>query len=172
MDNRYIKNMRKNIINKNNRRIINKKIISTILLISTIFLIPNVFAFGISSPYWKDNPLQMHPGETKEIAFNLQNCPSLSETCDQKDIIIQAILEEGEEIAEITSGSQYTIPFGTADTNIILRISAPEESPQNIYTIKFSVSSPPSEEAGNVQLGTKYNVEFSVIIASSPSAQD
>ncbi len=161
MDNRNIK------INRNSKIKLTALLFSAILLIN----IPSIFAFGISSPYWKNNPLQMRPGETKEISFNLQNCPSLSEQCDREDINVNVLLEEGEEIAEITSGTQYTLPFGTADTNIILKISIPEESLQNIYTIKFSVSSPADEEGGNVQLGTKYNVEFPVVVASPVPAQ-
>jgi len=49
----------------------NIKIISLVLV--CLLSINFVFALGISSPYWKDNPLEMYAGETRTIAFSLVN---------------------------------------------------------------------------------------------------
>ena len=139
-----------------------------ILLVST----SGVLAFGISSPYWKDYPLEMLPGQMKEISFNLQNCPSLKETCVKEDVNIIASFEEGEEIAEIISGSEYNIQFGTADTNMVLRISIPQEATiGDSYNIRFSIASPPREEEGNIQLKLKYSVDFPVVIVGESAVQ-
>jgi len=138
-----------------------------ILLVGT----GSVLAFGISSPYWKSHPLELYPGESREISFNLQNCPSLKENCDDGDANIVASFEEGSEIAEITSGDSYLVPFGSADTNIILKVSIPESaSIGDEYNVKFSVSSPPAEgEGGNIQLGVKYGVSFPVEVIEEPT---
>jgi len=135
-----------------------------ILLVGT----HSVLAFGISSPYWDDNPLEMYSGQTKEILFNLQNCPSREADCqDDKDINIVVTFEEGEEIAEIMSGTNYNVLYGSADTDIILRVTIPESSSiGERYDIAFSISSPVEDESGNVQLGIKYNIGFPVNVVA------
>ena len=132
-----------------------------ILLVST----SNVIAFGISSPYWKNHPLKMYPGETKEVLFNLQNCPSLSEQCQRKDVNVLVNFDADNEIAQLLSGTTYQIPFGTADTYIKLKVSIPEDAEiGNTYNIKFSVSSAPEKIVTNIQLGIEYGVEFPVLV--------
>ena len=120
--------------------------------------INDVLAFGISSSYWKDNPLKMYSGETKEISFSLVN--SAGEIGDVEAFVS---LEEGKEIAEITSGSKYNVPFG-GNAKIILKISVPESVRiGEKYNIKFSVNSISNErEEGNIQLGVGYHVDFPV----------
>ncbi|MFH1425271.1 MAG: hypothetical protein ABIG28_00890 [archaeon] len=139
--------------------------IKTLALAFVIILVitSSVLAFGISSPYWKDNPLEMYPGEVREIPFNLQNCPSMKDHCDGKDAKVVVAFEEGGEIAEITSGLDYLIPYGTADMNLMLKVSIPADA--NIgddFYVKFSASASSTEEGGNIQVGTKYNVGFPV----------
>jgi hypothetical protein len=122
----------------------------------------SVLAFGVSSPYYKNHPLEMYPGEVREIPFNLQNCPALLETCDPVDVTVTVEFIKGSEVAEIISGLSYLVPYGTASTNLMLRVSVPADA--NIgdsYDVEFSLSSPPAEvEGGNVQLGVKYGVGF------------
>src|SRR3989344_7243937 len=109
-----------------------------ILVVST----DSVLAFGISSPYWKAHPLEMYLGETRDIEFNLQNCPSLKDHCDKEDANVVVEFVEGSEIAEITSGANYLVKYGSSDQNIILKISIPENAEVGtVYTVKFSVSS-------------------------------
>ena len=138
-------------------------------LIISLISIQSVFAFGISSPYHKDNPLEMYPGQTKDVMFNLQNCPSLGDYCEKEDVNVVVSFEEGNEIAEIISGLEYNVPYGTADTNIILKVSIPEDgNVGDSYNVKFSIGAAPSgEEGGNVQLGVRYNVDFPVNVAES-----
>jgi hypothetical protein len=139
-----------------------------ILLVST----SSVLAFGISSPHWRSNPLEMYPGETKDISFNLQNCPALLEDCDKEDVNVILSFLEGEEIAEVRGGSEYLVPYGSANTNIILRVSVPESaSVGDSYNVKFSVTSAPKGEGGNVQLGVKYNVDFPVEVGEESFEQ-
>ena len=132
-----------------------------VLLVST----SGVFA-GISSPYWggsNPNPLKLHAGETKDVFFNLQNCPSMAANCAKKDDVLMAALMEGSEIAQITSGEKYTVPYGTADSYITVKVTIPEDA--NVgdsYTVKFSVNTVSEEGTGTVQLGVGYYVDFPV----------
>ncbi|MBS3098934.1 hypothetical protein J4462_01855 [Candidatus Pacearchaeota archaeon] len=147
--------------------------VKTIFAVLAILIVSTngVLAFGISSPYWKNHPLEMYLGETRDIEFNLQNCPSLKDHCDKEDANIVVEFEEGSEIAEITSGANYLVKYGSSDQNIILKISIPENA--NIgdeHTVKFSVSSvPETDEGGNVQLGTKYFSSFPVKVIEKPA---
>jgi len=150
------------------------KIIILILVFSLVFLVSTsiVAAFGISAPYWKNNPLKMYPGQIKEISFNLQNCPSLSPDCERVDENINIVLEEGSEIAEITSGNSYLIPYGTADKYIRLKIQIPNNAKiGDSYNIRFSATAAPTAEGGNVELGLKYNVEFPVVVGEEADIQ-
>lgn len=142
--------------------------ISLLVLAVLIVSASGVFA-GISSPYWggsNPNPLKMYPGETKDVYFNLQNCPSLADSCSKTDDNLVVSLLEGSEIAQITSGDKYTVPYGTADSNVVLKVTIPENAAiGTAYNVKFSVSTV-SAGTGTVQLGVGYNVDFPVEVVS------
>jgi len=122
-------------------------------------------AIGISTPYHKSNPLEMYPGQEREVSFNLQNCPSLSETCEGGKIEVLVLIEEGGEIAEIVSGNEYKIPYGTADTNVILKMAIPATVAVGTeYSVKFVIKPTPEDSGDTIQLGVDYTVEFPVII--------
>lgn len=139
--------------------------ISLIVLAILAVSASSVFA-GVNSPYWggsNPNPLKMHPGETKDVFFNLQNCPDLAANCAKKDDIVIVSLIEGSEIAQITSGESYTIPYGTADKYITVQVSVPENAKAgDSYNVKFSTSSSSGGSGGSVQLSTGYYVDFPV----------
>ena len=121
-----------------------------------------VSALGVNSPYWKDNPLKMYPGETKYVEFNLEN--SVSEKEDAKAIVE---LLDSQNIAEITSQKEFIIPPGSKENKIIIKISIPKGTEiGNTYNIKFSVRSPQNEKEGIVQINIGYDVEFPIIIVS------
>ena len=141
--------------------ICNIKIIS--LMLVCLLSINFVLALGVSSPYWKDNPLEMYPGETKEVKFSLVNRP------DAETAQAFVFLEDGVGVAEITSGTEYTVTPGTTNTKVILQVTIPDEA--NIgdsYDVKFSVKSVPEDE-GMVQLTVGYNVDFPVVVVGKPT---
>ncbi len=107
----------------------------------------------------------MYPGQERDISFNLQNCPSLSETCEGGKIEVSVFIEEGAEIAEIVSGEEYKIPYGTADTNILLHVAIPATVAVGTeYSVKFVIKPTPEDSGDQIQLGVEYTVEFPVII--------
>jgi len=132
-----------------------------------IVVTSNVLAFEISQPYWNESPLEMYPGQTKDVMFNLQNCQSLSEDCDKEGVEVIVELEEGEEIAEIINGPDYFLPFGSTNQNIIVRIIIPASVPVGTeYNVKFVAISIGDEESLAIQIENKYDVEFPVIIVA------
>ena len=131
-----------------------------LLLVNTGF----VLALSVNSPYYKNNPLEMYPGQEREILFNMQNCPSLLDSCDKEDVSVVVSLEEGSEIAEIVGNENYKIDYGTSDSNIRLKVNIPDNAAIGTeYLVKILVSADP-KDSGSVQLGLKYNIEFPVVI--------
>ena len=143
-----------------------------LIAFSIIFLleISLVLALGVNSPYWNENPLKMAPGETRDVAFNLEN------GINEQTAHAFVSLTQGDNIAQITSQTQFTIPPGNKDSRIILKISIPSGVPQGTsYTVEFSVKDSPEQQTGNVQLNKEYKVSFPVQIVGqsevSPALQ-
>lgn len=137
-----------------------------LLLISAIILISvGVIAYGVSSPYWKSNPLKMYAGQTKEVGFTLFN--NLGEQKDA-DVIVSVV--KGGEIARVGQNN-YRIPFGTTGTKLLLSVSIPEnvEVGKN-YDVKLSINPAFEEGAGSVELGVNYAIEFPVMVVEKASA--
>ena len=136
----------------------NRSLISALII---LFSINSVFALGINAPYWNSNPLKMYPGETKYSEFYLVN----SVTEPDARAIVELIESEG--IAEISGPREFSVPSGSNDRKIILKISVPAEaSVGKTYNIKFSVRSGEEQQQGTVQLSVGYDVEFPVLIVN------
>lgn len=138
----------------------NLKLISFLLvcLLSLNF----VFALGVSSPYWKDYPLKMYPGETRDVEFTLVN------KIDADTASAYVIMVEDAEISQITSGTVYTVEPGSKDQKIVLSISVPETAiVGETYDIGFSVKGA-AEVEGTVQLSVGYNIDFPVEVIEKP----
>jgi len=83
---------------------------------------------------------------------------------------VVASFEEDGGISEMISGTNYNLPYGSSDNNVVLRISVPANA--NIgdsYNIDFSVSAPPIGEGGTLQLSLKYGVSFPVEVIEEPT---
>lgn len=139
------------------------KTIITIALAIFLVSAPTALALGISAPYWKENPLKMYPGQVKEVPFTLVNG-------EQENAPAFVALSEGENVAEIISGTEYIVSPSSTDKKIILRISIPQNAKSgDSYNIKFSVKSSPEKEEGTVQFNIGYNVNFPVLVVGSSS---
>ncbi|MFA4953298.1 MAG: hypothetical protein WC584_03675 [Candidatus Pacearchaeota archaeon] len=138
------------------------KLIGIFLLIINI---NTISALGVNSPYWNENPLKMYSGQIIEVTFPLVN------SVNEKTTEASVSLVEGKEIAEITSGEKYTVQPGSADKNIILKISIPADSKiGDSYKVKFSVKYTPEGGEGNVKLDVGYNIEFPIEIVDQANA--
>ena len=138
--------------------ICNIKLIS--LVLALLVSINLIFALGVSSPYWKDNPLEMVPGETRDVSFSLVN------RADAETATAYVVIDDSAGIASLKSGDIYTVAPGSTDNKVILEISIPEDAQiGETYNVKFSVSSAPEGE-GTVQLSLKYGVDFPVKVVT------
>ena len=133
------------------------KIISA--LITGLFLISIVSAFGVSSPYWNENPLRMARGETTIINLNLQNMVG------ENDVEVKAILVEGKDIISLSKDT-FTIKAGTSDTMVPLKIKIPKDAkPGETRKIKIEFKTI-QENTGGISMGTGMTVAFDVIATS------
>jgi len=146
---------------------IGTKIIVSILL----FLLAGIggaLALGVSTPYWQDHPLEMYPGQERDVSFLLVNRAGNPTT----DALVT--LDESAGVAEITSGEEYTVPPEARDVRVVLKVSIPDSaSIGDSYEVKFSVREIPEEDqGGNVQLGVGYGVTFPITVVSQGDAPE
>ena len=137
---------------------INKIIVSIIL---GVFLIPSAFSFGVTTPYFEDNPLKLKPGESADIRLELQNMVG------EEDVSLMANLNSGSEIAFITDeDTTYKVPFGTKDTYVNINIKIPEEDQIGTeYKIGVSFNTFGEEGSDIVQLSGAVATNIPVIVS-------
>ena len=83
----------------------------------------SVSAFGVTSPYWDENPLSMSLGQTKNVDLILQNMVG------DEDMLLEATLESGSEIASLTDENlRYEVPFGRKDILVGIVLVVPEDA--------------------------------------------
>ena len=90
------------------------------LFITMIFL---VSAFGISTPYWDDNPLKLAPGESKIVSLGLQN------NVGTEDVTLRAVLtnDAGGIATIIDENLDYFVPLGGSAV-VSIKVEVPEDA--------------------------------------------
>ena len=151
------------MINKNK-----KTVFALMLIVVTILLIiSNVYAFGVSSSYYKGNPLQISPGETKIISLRLQNMVG------SEDMTVKSVLTKGSEIAKVEE-KNYVVKAGTEGLEVPVTISISSNTPLNTnYEVTVSFSTVTSGQGGAVSLGTGIDTTFDVLVVpETPNVND
>jgi ATP-dependent Zn protease len=136
-----------------------KKIILVLLVL--LVLTSFVSAFGVSSPYWKGNPLKMAKGETRIVNLNLQN------NVGDEDVTVKAEIEEGHEIVSL-SKDIYTVKARTYDMMVPVEIKIPEDAKEE-YRVILNFKTVSAGEEGKVSFGTAMQVGFMVIPTEKPA---
>ncbi len=94
-----------------------------ILCFILVTLVGYASAFGVVGDYSRDNILKMYPGENKQVTYTIQNMVG------EEDIKIMVNLKEGENIARISGQNTYDVPYGSANTEVPVIVSIPENAP-------------------------------------------
>ncbi|MEK6906961.1 MAG: hypothetical protein AABW45_00360 [Nanoarchaeota archaeon] len=139
---------------------INIIILSMFLL---VILSYNVNSFGVSSPYWDENPLYVNPGEIKEITMVLQNMVG------DQDMKVIADLDSGKEIASLLDKSTtYNVPLGSSSIPVKIKINVPENAkPGQEWQVGVSFKTI-VESSGGVGIGGAVSKGFKVIVKEEP----
>lgn len=141
----------------------NKKIFCTGTIILAVLMLSTVMAFGVSSPYWKGNPLTISPGETKIVKINYQNVGA-----DAEDLTVRAEITKGSEIASLNK-PDYLVKAGTKDTTVEVSVSIPAGVPAGSkYQVTLTSSSVTPGTEGGVSLGIGMDTTFDVEVVPIP----
>ena len=133
-----------------------KTLVVTLFLV--VLLVSFVSAFGVATPYWVGNPLEIAPGETSIVLLGIQNFVG------DDDVTVKVVLKEGSEIASVLE-REYLIKAKTKDTQIPVTISIPLDLSLvgTSYLIKVSFLTVNSGEGG-ISLGTGIDLNFDVVV--------
>ena len=138
------------------------KIGAVFFLVITLFF-NFVNAFGVSSSYWKGNPVTIAPGETKIVELTLQNM------IGSDDETVRAILIKGDSVASFED-QDYTIPIGTKDTKVQILITIPNDAEVGSkYEVIIGFSTGSGNQGGAVSLGTGVQTAFDVEVVGTPT---
>jgi hypothetical protein len=142
------------------------KIISLSLLMCLLSLAV-VAAFGVSSPYWEGNPLELEVGSSELVKLQLQNGAGATEA-----VTASVTLVEGSELTSIDE-EMYTVEAGgSVDVEFLV------ESPSNakvgdVFKIKVEVKTGAAGDTeGTVAMGTGMSSTFDVIIVESTTPKE
>lgn len=143
---------------------INKRCLEIGIFLGILILISgSVSAFAVSSAYWKENPIIIYPGETKDIQLILQNMAGT------EDISAKGAITEGSEIARITDAEDvYLVPLG-GKTIVNIRVSIPEDAEvEDEYSLRVSFTTLATESAGPLGFSSGIERVFPVIVVKEP----
>ena len=121
-----------------------------------------VGAFGISTPYWDDNPLKLAPGESKIVSLGLQN------NVGSEDVTLRAVLtNDAGGIATIIDESlDYFVPLrGSAVVSIKVEVPENAENTNPLREVALSFTQIGVEGTGGpVTLAGGFTTKFPIKI--------
>jgi hypothetical protein len=138
---------------------INKKYFKIgIFVMFSLLFINSISSFGVGSAYHKDHPLEISPGESKEIIFNLQNMAGSS------DVMVESTIEGNEEIIKLINNEKVFIPLGKEE-NIIAKVTIPFDAKiGDVYPIKLTFTTVTESDSGSFGFGSSVGRSFEIIV--------
>ena len=149
------------------KNLMNKKTIGIFVITVGVFilLLGTTLAFGVSSQYWKDYPLKMYSGETKDVYVVLQNRAGATE-----DITATGTIAEGADIAKLIGlKKQYTVPADD-EVKVNIRVSIPDDvEVGHEYDIIINFNFNSESEGESLSIGSNVEQILPVLIIEKPS---
>jgi len=138
-----------------------------ILFIISIFIINGIFAFAVSCLYGDKYPLNINPGETKDIQIVLQNSQGPGE------ISVKGIITQGSDIAQLIDENDiYTVAV-KQKTDVNIRVSIPKDVEINdTYDIILSFATITSGEAGTFGFGSAIDKKIPIVVTKKIRTQE
>jgi len=147
---------------------IKQKLKVSLFILILINIIGFVNALGVSAPYWSTNPLELFPGESKDVEFTLQNI-------DARAIKVHVELTSGSEVATLTK-EEYTVS-AESNSKATVKVKIPQNTQYGKeYIVKLQFRQVKVETEGMVQLASGIDTSFPVIVkaplASEPIIEE
>jgi len=120
-----------------------------------------VSAFGVSTPYWKENPLNMAPGESATVTLVLQNM------IGTEDVTLRAsFTDDGNGVALLVDENlDYYVPLGRDDVAVPIKINIPEDEQKGgIRNIKLLFTQVATDNSGLVSVVGGFTADFPINI--------
>ncbi|HLD15546.1 MAG TPA: hypothetical protein VJB94_03120 [Candidatus Nanoarchaeia archaeon] len=140
-----------------------KKLIVSLAL-SLLLIVSFASAMAITAPYWPGYPLYMNPGDSISLNYDIQNMVG------EEDIVIEAEITEGSEIASLTGSDTYTVKINDG-ISIPFTVTIPRDAELGSkYMITASFHSASKDINKPVQLSAKVIKSFEVFIGEPKKA--
>jgi len=139
--------------------------IGALLIIACLLLINLASAFAISSPYWKDYPLKLMPGDSRDVQFVIVN------QAGDSDLKVRVNILEGNDSIKITDSSNiYDAKLGTK-TPVNFLVNVPQDAKiGDSYEIKLEFTTLVQSQSGNFGISNSIGKSFPLIIGEEASA--
>lgn len=133
----------------------------SLLSVFGVLLLPLALSFGVSSPYWNDNPLVVSPGDRVEVVLTLQNMVGGA------DVVLQATISEGADIATLEGSSFYSVPFESDSVKVPVVIRIPSDVAEgSLRQVSIEFVQVGGTEEGTVQVAGAFSTTFPVQIVA------
>jgi hypothetical protein len=134
------------------------------VILAGMFLLSLSFvsAFGVSTPYWDENPLKLAPGESMDVELVLQNMAGA-----ENDATLRAeMTDDGRGVASLIDDNlDYFVPFGSDDVPMRVRVIVPMDIAEGgVRDVEISFTQVSSEDAGMVSVSGGFTTKFPVFV--------
>jgi hypothetical protein len=116
-------------------------------------------AFAVSSPNWKENPMILYAGETRDFNMILQNVGG------SEALSVRPSITAGSDIIKLIDSEEiFTIPAG-GRIYVNLRAAMPADAVlDTVYNFDIVFTSVPGNEPGSFGFGSSVGKKFDVIV--------
>jgi len=141
-----------------------KKINKIFVFLLLIVIASDVYGFAVSSPYWKERPMGLHPGGSEIVTLTMQNTLP-----DDDDTYVNVELESGG-IAKIVGGvTRYFVPYGSQDVTVDVEVNIPKDAIiGETYTVSLKFKPDLKPTTGMLAIGLEIIKGFDVKVVEPP----
>lgn len=126
-----------------------------------------VNAFGVSTLYSANYPLNVKPGEIKETFFLIRNVVE-----GDSNVVVSVELVKGAEIASLNGDSKYNLPFGE-EVEVPVKLVIPADAKPGDEYLVAAIFRPIQTEGssiGDIQFIVNIGKSFPVVVSGGASS--
>ena len=145
-------------MNKKNRK---KQFYVVLIVLIVCSVLQEAAAFGVTAPYWKENPVTMAPDEIKKVTFSLQNMVG-----DEEIAIAVDIIKDKSYLTHLKNSNIYVVPAKTKDIEVPFEIHVPlTAKPGTTLPIEINFLTTSQAGSGQLALGMGVTKVFDILVS-------